>query len=62
LKLEDGNKCGKKTKVIRISRQSSLQQNMTDQKEVEIVEYFNYLSNLITNDARCHVKLNSGLP
>jgi hypothetical protein len=26
---------------------------MVDQKQLENVEYFNYLGNVITNDARC---------
>jgi hypothetical protein len=40
-------------KVIRLSRQPSPVQNMTDQKELENVEYFNHLGSMITNDARC---------
>jgi hypothetical protein len=49
-----------KTKVMRISRQSSPLQIMTS-KTMGNVEYLNYLGSLITNDARCHVKLNPGL-
>jgi len=41
-----------KTKVMRISRQRSLIQNMIDQIQLENVEYFNSLGSLITNDAR----------
>jgi hypothetical protein len=42
-----------KIKVIGISRQSSPIQTMTDQKQPENVEYFNYFGSTITNDARC---------
>jgi hypothetical protein len=41
--------CGK-TKVMRISRQPSPLQIIIDQKQLENVEYFNYLSGMITND------------
>jgi hypothetical protein len=41
-----------KTKVMRISRQPYPSQIMMDQKLLENVEYFNYLSRMITNDAR----------
>jgi hypothetical protein len=37
---------------MRISRQKSLIQNTIDQKQLENVEYFNYLGSLITNDAK----------
>ena len=49
------------TKIVKISRQPSLKE-ITDQKELENVEYFNYFGRTITNDARCTVKLNPGLP
>jgi hypothetical protein len=42
-----------KTKIMRISRQPSPIQIMTYQKQLENVEYFNYLGDMITNDARC---------
>jgi hypothetical protein len=42
-----------KTKVMRISRQPSAMEIMIDQKQLENVEYFNYLGSMITNDARC---------
>jgi len=29
---------------------------MVDQKQVENVEYFSYLSNMITNNARCTIE------
>jgi hypothetical protein len=50
--LWNGNKCGK-AKVMRISRQPSPEQTKIDQKQPENVEYFNYLSSIITNDATC---------
>jgi hypothetical protein len=49
--LWNGNECGK-TKVMKISRQPSTVQIMTDQNQLEIIEYFNYLGSMITNDAR----------
>jgi hypothetical protein len=41
------------TKVMRIPRQPSPVQVRIDQKQLENVEYFNYLGSMITNDARC---------
>jgi hypothetical protein len=41
-----------KTKAIRISRHPSPIQIMIDQKQQEILEYFNYLHSMITNNAR----------
>jgi hypothetical protein len=41
------------SKIIRISREPSSLQIMTDQKQAENVEYFNCLGSMITNDARC---------
>ena len=35
---------------------------MIDQKQLENVEYFKYLGSMLTNDGRCIVKLNPGLP
>jgi hypothetical protein len=43
----------KETKVMRISRETSTLQIVIDQKQLENVEYFNYLGSMITNDARC---------
>ena len=43
----------RKTKMIRISRQSSPTQIKIDQKQPEDVEYFNFLGSLIINDATC---------
>ena len=48
-----------KTKVMRISRQPYLVEIMTDQKQLENVEYFNYLGSIITNDARCTGEIKS---
>jgi hypothetical protein len=42
-----------KTKVTRISRQPSPIQIAIGHNQLENVEYFNYLRNMITNDARC---------
>jgi hypothetical protein len=38
---------------MRISRQHFSVQAMLDQKQLEKVEYFNYLRSVITNDVRC---------
>jgi hypothetical protein len=48
-----------KTKVMRISRQPSPMKIMIDQKQLENVEYFNYLGSMITNDARCTCEIKS---
>jgi hypothetical protein len=48
-----------KTKVMRISRQPPRIKIMTDQKQLENVEYFNYLGSMITNDARCTREIKS---
>ena len=50
--LWNGNECGKKTKVMRITREPSPLQVMIDQKRLENVEYFKNLGSTITNDAR----------
>jgi hypothetical protein len=42
-----------KTKVMRISRQPSPLKIMIDQKQLDNVEYFKYLSSILTNDGRC---------
>jgi hypothetical protein len=41
-----------KTKVKGISRNPSPVKIMTDQKQLENVNYFNHLGNMTTNDAR----------
>ena len=43
----------KKTKVMRISRQPSQAQIMTDQKQLGNVENFNSWGSIVTNDASC---------
>jgi hypothetical protein len=48
-----------KTKVMRISRQPSPIKIMINQKQLENVEYFNYLGSMITNDARCTREIKS---
>jgi hypothetical protein len=48
----------KKTKVMRISRESPPVQIMIDQKQLVNVEYFNYLGSMI-NDARCSREIKS---
>jgi hypothetical protein len=48
-----------KTKVMRISRQASPMTIMVDQKQLEDVEYLNYLGSMITNDARCAREIKS---
>ena len=45
-----------KTKVMRISRERSPLQVMTDQKQLKNLEYFNYFGSIITNHARCEIK------
>jgi hypothetical protein len=42
-----------KAKVMRLSRQPFPIQITTDQKQWDNAEYFIYLGNMITNDARC---------
>ena len=41
------------TNVMRISRQPSTVQVVTDQKQLKNVEHFNYLGSVIINTARC---------
>jgi hypothetical protein len=48
-----------KTRLMRISRQPSPVKIMIDQKQLENVEYFKYLSILVTNDARCTREIKS---
>jgi hypothetical protein len=47
------------TKVMRISGQLSAVQIMIDQKQLENVDYFNYLGNMVGNDARCTPEIKS---
>ena len=52
---------GKKTKVMRTSRQRFPVKIMIDQKQLENVEPFKYLGSILTNDGHVLVKLNVGL-
>jgi len=56
--LWNGNECGKKTKVMRISRQPLPVKIIVDQKQLENVESFKYLGCILTNDGRrtCEIK------
>jgi hypothetical protein len=47
-----------KTEVMRFSRQPSPMKIMIDQKQLENMEYFNYLRSMI-NDARCTREIKS---
>jgi hypothetical protein len=58
--LWNGNEC-EKTKVKGISRQPSPLQVMTDQKQLENVEYFSSLGSII-NGARCTWEIKSRIP
>jgi hypothetical protein len=46
---------------MRISRQISPIKTMIDQKQLEGVEYFNYLGSMITNNARCTREIKSSI-
>jgi hypothetical protein len=48
-----------KTKVMRISRQPSPVTIMIYQKQLENVEYFNYLGSMLTNEGRCTCEIKS---
>jgi hypothetical protein len=48
-----------KAMIMRIPREPSTVQIMTDQKELENLEYFNYLCSMLTNDARCTGEIKS---
>jgi hypothetical protein len=48
-----------KNKVMRISRQPSSIQIMTDQKQLENLKHFSYLDSMITNYARCTREIKS---
>jgi hypothetical protein len=55
--IEIGRCCGmdlnvEKTRVMRISRETSPLHSMICQKKLENVEYLKYLGSMITNDAR----------
>jgi hypothetical protein len=62
--IETGRRYGmemnvEETKVIRISRQPSTTKIAIDRKQLENVEYFNYLGSMITNDAKCTREIKS---
>jgi hypothetical protein len=44
---------------MRISRQPYPTKIIIDQKQLEIVEYFNFLGSMITSDARCTREIKS---
>jgi hypothetical protein len=48
-----------KTMVMRISRETSPLQIMIDQKQLENMEYLNYLGSMITNYGRCTREIKS---
>jgi len=50
------------TKVIRNSRQPSPIQIMIHETQLENVEYFSYLGNMITNYVRCTQEIKSRIP
>jgi hypothetical protein len=49
----------KKSKVMRIPRQPYPITIIIDQKQLENVEYFNYLGSMITSDERCTCEIKS---
>jgi hypothetical protein len=51
----------KKTKLMKISRQSSPIHYMIDQTQLENAECFNYLGSMITNDATCTREIKFGI-
>ena len=51
----------KETVAMRISTELSSLQIMIDQKQLENVEYFNYLDSITTNDARCTREIKSSI-
>jgi len=52
---------GKKTKVMRFSRQLSPVKCTVDQKQLENVEYCKYLDSIITDDERRKYEIKSGI-
>jgi len=55
----NGNECGRKYKVMRITRQASTIQIIIDQKQLENVEYFKYMVSMMTYDAKCTLEIKS---
>jgi hypothetical protein len=61
---ETGRYCGiemnvEKVKVMRITSEPHPLHIMRNQKQLENMEYFNYLGGMITSDARCEGKIKS---
>jgi hypothetical protein len=48
-----------KANIMKISRQPSPVQNMTDQIQPKNAKYFNYLGSMITDDAKCTREITS---
>ena len=46
-----------KTEVMRFSRKLSILQIMPDQKQLENVEYFSYLGNMMANDFKFRITM-----
>jgi hypothetical protein len=44
---------------MRISREASQPQVMTDQQQLDNVEYFSYFGSMVTNDNRCTLEVKS---
>jgi hypothetical protein len=49
----------KNSKVMKILRQPSPLRITIEQKQLENVEYFNYLGSMIIKDARCRLEIKS---
>jgi len=49
----------KKTKVMRISKQTFPVKIMIEEKQIENVECFKYLGSILTNDGRCPCEIKS---
>jgi hypothetical protein len=50
----NGHECGK-TNVMGIARAPSPAQIVTEQKQLEILDYLNYLFSMISNNIRCEI-------
>ena len=46
-------------KLMAVSRRPTPASILIDQKQIEYVEYFNYLASLVTHDARCVSEIKS---
>jgi len=57
--LWGGNECGKKTKVMRISKQPFPVKITIDQKQLVNVESFKCLDRMLTNDGKCNCEIKS---